>query len=98
MTLSSGEVVLGPNQSRMGPTMGGTGAKGWRDVSKRPQDSRRDATPASRPGSGPAPAPAKGNIFAALSDISEKSPQVHRTLLCLRSSDWFGVIKCWHWR
>lgn len=75
VTLSSGEVVLGPNQSRMGPTMGGTGAKGWRDVSKRPQDSRRDATPASRPGSGPAPAPAKGNIFAALSDISEKSPQ-----------------------
>jgi hypothetical protein len=56
--------------------MGATGAKGWRDVNKRPQDSRREATPATRPGSGPAPAQPKGNIFAALSDMpSEKSPQ-----------------------
>lgn len=76
MTQSSSEVVLGPN-SRMAATMGGAGAKGWRDnANKRPQDSRRDATPSSaRPGSGPAPAQPKGNIFAALSDISDRSPQ-----------------------
>lgn len=70
--------MLGPN-SRMGAAMGGAGAKGWRDAGKRPQDSRRDAGPAGRPGTS-APAAPKGNLFAALSDISDKSPVVRTAI------------------